>query len=146
MPRTCRRELANAIHHVTAKAPSRRLLFDNDADHRLYLQLLAREIRERGWQLMTYCQLSNHLHLLVRTPEPDLGAGLKRVHEDFARQVNKRRHESGHLFGARFYNGVVAGDRHLLGCLRYIARNPLEAGICRHPRQWPGVRTARSRA
>jgi putative transposase len=137
MPRTRRREFANAIHHVTGKAPSRRLLFVDDADHRLYLQLLAREIRERGWRLMTYCQLSNHLHLLVQTPEPDLGAGLKRVHEDFARQINARRAEGGHLFGARFHNGVVTSDRHVQACIRYIARNPVDAGICRHPRQWP---------
>ena len=137
MPRTSRRELAGAIHHITAKSPSRRLLFQDDDDHQRYLQLLAREIREREWRLLTYCQLSNHLHLLVETPDTDLGPGFKRIHEDYGRYVNRRREESGHLFGARFYNRVVRNERHLLACLRYIARNPVEAGICRDPREWP---------
>ena len=137
MPRTSRLELAGAIHHITAKSPSRRLLFHDDDDRQRYLQLLAREVREREWRLLTYCQLSNHLHLLLETAERDLGAGLKRIHEDYGRSVNHRRDESGHVFGARFYNRIVRNERHLLACLRYIARNPVEAGICRNACDWP---------
>ena len=137
MPRPHRTEFPGALHHVTGKAPSGRVLFRDDLDRQRYLQLLAREIRERRWSVLTYCQLTNHLHILVRTPEPDLGLGLKRAHEDFARHFNRRHAEGGHLFGGRFHNRVVSTDRHVLGCLRYIARNPVEAGICRQPRDWP---------
>ena len=137
MPRHARREVAGALHHVTARSRSGRLLFNSDHDRQLYLQLLTREVRERGWRVLTFCLLSNHLHLLVRTPDPDLGEGLKGVHGTFSQRINRSRGEGGHLFGERFYNGIVATDRHALGCLRYIARNPVEAGICREPHEWP---------
>jgi REP element-mobilizing transposase RayT len=137
MARRARTELAGGIHHVIGKTPSGRLLFIDDVDRQRYLQLLAREIREREWRLFTYSQLTNHLHLLVQTPQPDLGAGFKRLHEDYARHVNRRHALGGHVFGGRFYSGIVMTDRHMVGCFRYIARNPIEARICQHPREWP---------
>jgi REP element-mobilizing transposase RayT len=135
--RTARIEHAGGVHHVTAKSPSRRLLFHDDQDRQWYLQLLATEIQLRGWRLFSYCLLSNHLHLLLETPHPDLGEGFKRIHEQFAVRINRSRSEGGHLFGARFYNKLVYSQRHLVACLRYIARNPVDAGICRLPREWP---------
>jgi putative transposase len=137
MPRRLRIELAGGIHHVIAKSPSGRLLFVDDRSRRLYLQLIAREVRERGWKPLTYCLLTNHLHVLVLTPSPDLGLGFKRINEDFARYVNRARDESGHVFGERFYNRLVLSDRHAVGCLRYIARNPVAAGICNDADEWP---------
>ena len=57
--------------------------------------------------MLTFCLMTNHVHLLVRTPEPDLGAGFKRINEDFARSINARYDLEGHLFGGRFYNGLI---------------------------------------
>jgi REP element-mobilizing transposase RayT len=137
MPRKTRVELAGGLHHVTTKSPSGRLLFVDDRHRRLYLELIAREVREREWSVLTYCLLTNHLHVLVRTPMPDLGLGFKRINEDFARHVNRTRDESGHVFGERFYNSLVSNDRHAVGCLRYIARNPVAAGMCGSADDWP---------
>jgi REP-associated tyrosine transposase len=136
MPRRPRQELAGAVHHVIGKTGAGRLLFYDDADRQRYLQLLSREVRERKWSVLTFCLMTNHVHLLICTPEPDLGLGIKRAHEDFARSVNHLRELDGHVFGSRFYNDIVRTDRHLVGCLRYIARNPVRHGACRHPRDW----------
>jgi hypothetical protein len=81
--------------------------------------------------------MTNHLHVLVCTPAPDLGAGFKTIHEEFARGLNGRHEMDGHVFGSRFYSGLVRNDRHLVGCLRYIAQNPVRHGACRHARDWP---------
>lgn len=124
------------MHHVTAKSPSGRILFYDDRDRQDYLRLVAREVQERRWSLFTFCLMTNHVHLLVRTPAPDLGAGFKRIHEDFARSINGRHELSGHLFGNRFHNRPVLTDRHLIGCLRYIARNPVRHLACLQPGDW----------
>jgi putative transposase len=129
MPRRPRLELAGGLHHVTAKSPSERLLFPDDRARQFYLQLVAHEVRERGWRVLTYCLLGNHLHLLVLTPHPNLGEGFKRMHEDFARYLNRTLGMKGPAFAERFYSKHVRDDTHAIGCLRYIARNPVEAGI-----------------
>jgi REP element-mobilizing transposase RayT len=136
MPRSPRRELADGLHHVTARSPSGRLLFHTDADRLGYLALLEAEVVLRGWSVLTYCLMTNHLHLLVRTPAPDLGDGIKCVHERYAGGFNRHRAEHGHLFGDRFHNTLVQSDRHAIACLRYIARNPVEAGLCPSPAGW----------
>ena len=136
MPRPPRIEVAGGIHHVTAKTPYGRVLFIDDHDRHRYLELLAKEVQRRGWKVLTYCQMTNHVHLLVLTPEPDLGVGMKAMHERFATDVNRRHGQHGHVFGARFANRLVRSDRHLHGCFRYIARNPVEAGICDTPLAW----------
>ena len=122
---------------MTAKAPFGRVLFIDDQDRVRYLALLAKEAEKREWRVFTYCEMTNHVHLLIRTPEPNLGAGMKSLHERFAVDLNRRHRQHGHVFGARFANKVVRSDRHLHGCLRYIARNPVEAGICANPIEWP---------
>jgi putative transposase len=112
------------------------VLFVDDLDRRRYLVFLAREVDRRGWSVLTYCQLTNHIHLLVRTPTTDLGDGFKKLHEDYARYLNGRHRLHGHVFGDRVYSGLVESDRHAVGCLRYIARNPIAAGICERARDW----------
>jgi REP element-mobilizing transposase RayT len=113
------------------------VLFYDDRDRERYLRLVAREVLEREWSVLTFCLMTNHVHVLVRTPEPDLGLGLKRLHEEFARTLNARHEMHGHVFGARFYNRIIRSDRHLIGCLRYIAQNPVRHRACTRPRDWP---------
>ena len=62
---------------------------------------------------------------------------MKRIHETFAQSLNQRHELQGHVFGARFYGGLVRSDRHVVGCMRYIARNPVRAQMCRRARDWP---------
>ena len=136
MPRTPRVEVAGGVHHVTARAVSGRLLFSDEDDHRRYLRLLAREVAVRGWLVFSWCHMPNHVHLLLQTPEPDLGRGVKGVHERFATYLNERHGQHGHVFGDRFHNRLVVDDAHFVACLRYIARNPVAAGLCGWPSDW----------
>src|SRR5262249_43807857 len=42
----------------------------------------------------------------------------------------------GHTFGERYMSVLIVSDEHLLTAYRYIARNPVEAGLCEHPADW----------
>ena len=137
MPRQPRKELAGGIHHVTARAPYGRVLFVDDEDRRMYAALLARAVEQSQWELLSHCQMTNHVHLLIRTPKPNLGDGMKAMHERFANHVNRRHEQHGHVFGSRFASRLVLDENHLLACLRYIARNPVEAGMCATAAEWP---------
>jgi hypothetical protein len=55
----------------------------------------------------------------------------------FARRFNDRRSESGHVFQGRFHGPLVQREEHVLATLRYIALNPVEAGLCRAAHEWP---------
>ena len=38
---------------------------------------LADEVQRSGWEVMAYCWMPNHIHVLLRTPEPNLASGMQ---------------------------------------------------------------------
>ena len=81
--------------------------------------------------------MDNHLHLLVETPTSDLTCGMQRIHGEYAQAFNGRHKQSGHLFQGRFEAVPVDDDTQLWAVIRYIAQNPVEAGLCEEPETWP---------
>ena len=80
--------------------------------------------------------MPNHYHLVLETPEGDLSSGMQWLNGRYAQEFNHRHGFDGHLFQGRFYSGQVEDDGHLLELSRYLAWNPVQAGLCRHPREW----------
>jgi hypothetical protein len=77
--------------------------------------------------------MSNHYHLAVETPEPNLVDGMKWLQSTFATRFNRYRKECGHVFQGRYKSIIVGDDRPLLGLIDYIHLNPVRAGLCDVP-------------
>ena len=137
MPRKPRLELAGGIHHVYARGNRRQPIYLSDRDRTIYLELLAQVVKRQGWSCLAYCLMKNHVHLLVETPQANLGAGMGRMHGLYAQGFNKRYRHTGHLFQGRFGSVLVKTDAQLLQTARYIALNPVEAGLCETADDWP---------
>lgn len=112
-------------------------MFVDDHDRRRYLRLLARSVRRQGWHCLSYCLMTNHVHLLVETPQPNLGIGMRHLHSDYALAFNKRHGFSGYLFQGRYGSVRIADDAQMIAVLRYIDRNPSEAGLATTSSEWP---------
>jgi hypothetical protein len=80
--------------------------------------------------------LSTHYHLLVTTPAADIAAGMRQLNGLFARRFNKRHDRSGALFESRYRCELVESDGHLLEIYRYLALNPVRAGMVERPEEW----------
>jgi REP element-mobilizing transposase RayT len=137
MPRALRPPVPGGIFHVTDRGNRRQPIFLDSEDRSRFLGMLDDLGRERGWIGYAYCLMPNHYHLLVETPEGDLSAGMQWLNGRHALDFNGRHGFDGHLFKGRFYSGQVVGDWHLLELSRYFARNPVNAGLCRRPQNWP---------
>jgi putative transposase len=136
MPRSPRGEAAGAIHHVFARGTEKLPIFRDDADCQVYLAILRGVLHVYGWNCLGYCLMTNHPHLLLETPEPNLGEGMKRLHGAYAQFFNLRYERSGHLFAGRFKNVPITDEVQLLVAIRYVANNPVEAGLCATPSDW----------
>lgn len=132
-----RQEMDGAVLHVFARGDNRRPIFHDDADRRLYLSILGRVTSEYDWHCLAYCLMPNHVHLLVETPKANLGAGIQQLHGSYGQLFNRRRGGCGHVFQGRYGAVRVESDNQLWTVLAYIARNPVEAGLCEHASQWP---------
>jgi REP-associated tyrosine transposase len=136
MPRRPREEEAGAVWHVYARGNGRQDIFITDDDRQLYLRLLGKTVTKHRWACMAYCLMSNHLHLLLETPDPNLGIGMQRLQSVYAQTLNEIHGWSGHVFQGRYGAERIKTEEQLWVTARYIARNPVEAGLCAEPDEW----------
>jgi putative transposase len=124
-------------HHVTQRGNRRERTFFEDADYKRYRTMLGDAAKRAGAEVWAYCLMPNHVHLIVVPSGED---GLRRTfadaHRRYTGMINARHEWTGHLWQGRF--GAVAMDEaHLLAAVRYVALNPVGAGLVRRARDWP---------
>jgi putative transposase len=136
MPRSRRRLIAGGIYHVTCRGNRKEPIFLSDGDRILFLELVKKVTAHRRWLIHSYCLMQNHYHLLLETPEPDLSAGMQTINSEYAQWFNRGYGFVGHVFQGRFHAVLVESDWHLLELTRYIAMNPVRAGLCLSPAEW----------
>ena len=137
MARKPREDYPGAMHHVYARGNRLQDIFLDDGDRRTYLSMLARVATRMEWHCLAYCLMRNHMHLLIETPRANLGAGMQYLHGFYAQTFNERHNRSGHLFQGRYGAVRIEDDPQLWATVRYIAHNPVEAGLSASPAEWP---------
>ena len=98
--------------------------------------MLAATVDRHGWAVHAYCLMDNHYHLLLHTPEANLAAGMQQLNANHAQRFNRLRNRPGHLFQGRYASSLVDSEAHLIQSARYIALNPVRAGLCPTPERW----------
>jgi putative transposase len=137
MPRRPRDQPAGSIHHITARGSRRGTVFVDDDDRRAFIAALGECQRATGWTCMAFCLMTNHYHLLVELAAPRLSVGMQLLNTTHAVRFNRRHAASGHVFEARFYSTLVEDPEYGQEVVRYIALNPVRAGLCERPEHWP---------
>jgi putative transposase len=137
MARLARAVFAGLPHHITQRGNGRARTFFEDADYRLYRDLLAEHALAAGVEVWAWVLMPNHVHLILAPSEPD---GLRRclaaTHRRYAGHIHARLKRTGHFWQGRF--GCVAMDEpHLAAALRYIALNPVRARLVERAIDWP---------
>lgn len=99
--------------------------------------MLAEQTQRQSVAIWAYCLMPNHVHLIA-TPHSDVGLAkaLGEAHRRYTAHINKRHEWTGHLFQGRFAS-VVLDERHLLTAARYVALNPVRAGLVAKAEDWP---------
>lgn len=137
MARPLRLELAGGLYHVTARGNRREAIYFSDRDRRAWLALLGDVCSAHGWRCHAWCQMTNHYHLVVETPDRDLARGMRRLNGRYAQYVNRNQGRVGHLFQGRYTAILVEKDHYLLELARYVVLNPVRAGMVNDAGDWP---------
>lgn len=136
MPRRARFVVPEIPYHVTQRGNRRQPVFFDDGDYRLYRHLVGEAARRCGTRIWAYCLMPNHVHLIAVPSNAD---GLRRTFADAHRRytsfVNGREQWTGHLWQGRFA-AVAMDESHLSAAARYIAFNPVRAGLVARVEEW----------
>ena len=137
MPRPPREHVENGVYHVTQRATDNEVFFVAPFDYYSFCELLGLAVKRAGWRLHGFCLMTNHIHLLVQTPRPTLSRGMQFLLAVYVEEFNSRYGRRGALVQGRYKAKLVETEAHYLECLRYIALNPVGAGLCERPEDWP---------
>jgi REP element-mobilizing transposase RayT len=116
---------------------ARRTVFEDVRDIRFFLSRLARVSRARWIEVHSYCVLTTHFHLLVRSSEQGLSRAMGKVLNDYVRWFNRSRKRDGPLFRGRFRSRPVDSLEYRRRLVRYIDANPVLAGLVPTPALYP---------
>jgi putative transposase len=131
MPRTARIAIVDVPHHITQRGNNCQDVFFVDADRRVYLSILKEQSEKYGLEILGWCLMTNHIHLIARPSAPEsLAKALGRAHLRYTQYVNHLHVRSGHLWQNRFYSCPL-GREHFWQAMRYVEQNPVRAGFTR---------------
>ena len=129
MPRPLRIEYENAYYHVMNRGAGRRRIFYGEEYYQAFLDTVEEAHSRFGLEILAYCLMGNHYHLLVKTPLANLGRAMRHINGVYTQRHNRLRKTDGPLFRGRYKAICVEEDSYQLQVSRYIHRNPLDAKL-----------------
>ena len=136
MPRARREFTAGGKYHVFSRGSNRRAIFRFDSDQADFLECLGRVVARHELECLAYCLMPNHYHLVLRTPDGRVSDAMKALNGRYSLRFNKRHGFDAHLFKNRFGAVAQETESQFLWTLRYVAWNPVIAGLCAVPAEW----------
>ncbi|MEW6131621.1 MAG: transposase [Pseudomonadota bacterium] len=137
MARPLRLELSGGLYHVTSRGDGREDIYLSDQDREAWLEVLAQVCRRFNWVCHAWCQMTNHYHLLIETPEANLAQGMRQLNGVYTQRFNRAHGRVGHVFQGRYKAILVERDSYLLELSRYVVLNPLRAKMVKRLEAWP---------
>src|SRR6185436_7824235 len=125
------------IHHVMSRGNGRMKIFLDDVDYRKFLYVLGDILDLYDVDCWDACVMPNHYHLAVMNRRPNLPEAMQHLNGEYAIWWNARHANVGHTFQGRYKDQIVQREGYLLNLVRYIALNPVRAGLVKSPEQWP---------
>lgn len=151
---TIRHFTENGIYHIYNRGVEKRDIFLDEQDYAVFLHLLKYYLSpidpdevhpllefqnfsvvrprplaniEKEIELIAFCLMPNHFHLLVKQLTIDgITKLLRRIATTYSMYFNKRYERVGYLFQGKYKAILVETDSYLLHLSRYIHLNPLE--------------------
>ena len=136
MARPIRIEYPGAVYHVICRGNNRQVIYRDDEDRRRYLEKLSYYCQDKTVHLLAYCLMSNHVHLLLETPEGNLSKMMQAFQTSYTVYFNKRHGRTGHVFEQRYKAMLVDKDNYLLQVSRYIHLNAVSAKVAERPQEY----------
>ncbi|MGF1614267.1 MAG: transposase [Gammaproteobacteria bacterium] len=136
MARALRIEFAGALYHITSRGDGREDIYAGEDDRKVWLEILRQVCERFNWTIHAYCQMGNHYHLLVETPDGNLAKGMRQLNGVYTQRFNQIHNRVGHVFQGRYKAILVQKESYLLELSRYVVLNPVRARMVRTARNW----------
>jgi putative transposase len=137
MPRVARTVVTNVPYHVTQRGNRKQDIFFSSEDRKRYLEWLSLYSSVYKFDILAYCLMTNHVHVIGIPRKPDSMARIiQTVHMLHTQAVNREKGWSGHLWHSRYFSTAL-DEPYLWQAMRYVEQNPVRAGLVRKAEDYP---------
>ena len=126
---------AGECYHVYNRGNNHQPIFFDQANYLFFLQRLRDFVTKEAADIVAYCLMPNHYHLLVRLNTDQFSNAMQSFGQSYTNAINNRYERVGSLFQGRFQAIHVDRDEYLLHLSRYIHLNPVPS-LVRRPEDW----------
>lgn len=140
MPRQRRLTMPSGYFHVLNRGIRKTQLFHSRGDYRAFSTVLHRGLQRHPIQLVSYCVMPNHWHLVVGPIDPyRLSRFMQWVTGTHATRWHRHRKTTGQgpVYQGRFHAVAIESAAELVRVCRYVERNALRARLVRRAQDWP---------
>ena len=125
------------FYHVYNRGNNRQKVFLEAENYRFFLRRLRFYFNSNGIDLIAYCLMPNHYHLLIRPERKiDFSNVMRSFSVSYVKSINKVYHRVGHLFQGNFEAREVDAHEYLAHLIRYVHLNPVRARLVRKAEDW----------
>jgi putative transposase len=129
--------IPGGMYHVVQRGTTQRPIFLQDEDYELFASVLQAALRSTGTRVHAYCLATQAIYLGVQIGEISLGHFMQWVKSRYARGIQRRLGERGHLFHVRYDAVIVDPKQYLKDLVHYIHYVPVLKGIASSPGDFP---------
>ena len=138
MPRTARVIEPNGFYHVFSRSTNGNWVLKDDEDFCHFRKLECQAKRQFPLKLFHYALMDTHFHFVLQTPgKEELSKHIAYVKWHYTQWVRKRYGWKGPLWRERFRSLIIEDESYLAACGNYVEYNPVQAGICKEPGEYP---------
>ena len=125
------------LYFITACTDQRKKLLDNGATHDHFVDFCQRG-REHGVLVGKYILMPDHIHLFVCIPTGALGLStwIKSLKNSLSKHWREKGEDAPH-WQKGFFDHLIRHDESYAEKWKYVADNPVRAGLCKEPKDWP---------
>ena len=138
MPRIARKNLDTTFFHIMVQGIEKKYIFDKKIYKKKYLELIFKECEEFKINIIAYCIMDNHAHILININTiQDMSKFMHKVNGLFAQYYNfLENNRVGFVFRNRFISEPIFNEKYLLNCIKYIHNNPVNAKLVKSPEKY----------
>ena len=138
MSRLPRNYTNTPFFHVITQGIEKSYIFEKAEDIKYYVKIMYKIKEEHNINIIAYCIMNNHTHMLAETKSIEqLSKYMQRINTTYGKYYNKKYSRVGYVFRDRYKAEGIYSEKHLYNCIKYIYNNPVKAGICNKPEEYP---------
>lgn len=125
-------------YHVTSRANNREwFTLPMDEVWGICLDTFKEANFKHKIELISFVLMSNHYHMMVRTPDANLDLFMYEFNKRLAFKLRDTSTNINHLLGGRYKWCLIKNNHYLYNCYRYVYQNPLRASLASRCEEYP---------